>query len=167
MPTGMLIELERSGGNGDTGPRLYEVVVTASAEADISAAHGWLSMQVSTDYADRWQDGLLEHLHRLTFHPAKFAVAPESDILALELRRMLYYGPSGRHRRGQVAYRVLYSIVEPAGGRESGEVYVVRVLHGSKEPMTTPLEFADGSVVKDELRAVQQHPDQIFQCLPS
>ena len=85
--------------------------MTASAEADISDAHGWLSMQDSIDYAERWQDGLFEDLQRLTYHPTKFAVAPESDILALELRRMLYYGPSGRRRRGQVVYRVLYRLL--------------------------------------------------------
>jgi hypothetical protein len=111
--------------------------VTASAEADIDAAHAWLSMQVSIDYADRWQE-LFEDLHRLTYHPSKFAVAPESGVLAIELRRMLYYGPSGRRQRGQVVYRVLYRIVEPEGDRDSSTVYVLRVRHGSKEPMRTP-----------------------------
>ena len=125
--------MESSTGNG--GPREYELVLAASAEADIDAAHAWLSMQVSIDYAERWQDGLFADLRRLTYHPTKFSVAPESDILGIELRRMLYYGPSGRRHRGQVVYRLLFRIDESQGDRASGVVYVLRVRHGSREPL--------------------------------
>src|SRR5687767_5754615 len=104
------------GSNEDTqssGPKSYEVRLAQPAEVDIEAAHAWFSMQVSIEYADRWQDGLFADLVRLTFHPTKFAIARESRILDSPVRGMLYYGPSGHRRRGQVIYRVLFRIDEP------------------------------------------------------
>lgn len=120
-------------GTGD-GPQLYEVRLTGPAEADIEAGHARLSEIVSLSYADRWQDALLAEMGRLALFPTRHAVAAESDLHDIEVRRMLYYGPSGRRRRGGVAYRILFYVVEPAEEEAPGVVRVLHVWHGAKRP---------------------------------
>ena len=54
--------------------------------------------------------------------PARFAIAPESEKLGIELRQ-LHYGK----RTGN--YRIVYRIIEPVL-----EVHVLTVRHGARRP---------------------------------
>jgi hypothetical protein len=113
-------------------PRRYDVFLSEPAEIDIDQAHFRLSELVSQDYADRWQDGLLAEISRLEYFPYRWSIAPENEAYDVDVRRLLYFGPS--RRSGRTAYRVLFHIVEPPAGEQVGIVRVLHVWHGAKGP---------------------------------
>jgi hypothetical protein len=110
----------------------YEVLLTKPAEIEIEQEHSRLADAVSAEYAQRWQDGLLADLERLHLFPTRHAVAPENDLYDVVVRRMLYYGPS--RRRGNLAYRILFHVMEPTAGEEMGIVRILHVWHGARKP---------------------------------
>ena len=116
------------------GPPLYEVRLTEPAEIEIDAEYERLAQLVSEAYADRWRDGLLAEMQRLALFPSGHEVARENDLYDVEVRRMLYHGPSRRRKRGGVVYRVLFYIIEPTGEEETGLVRVLHVWHGARQP---------------------------------
>lgn len=127
-------------GDAEQGPRLYVVRLTEPAEADIEAEHERLSFSVSPEYADRWRRGLVAEIRRLALFPASHEIAPENDVYDVVVRRMLYHGPSGRRRRGGVAHRVLFYVVEADEveadeDEPQGVVRVLHVWHGAKRPL--------------------------------
>src|SRR5687768_12226092 len=95
----------------DEAERSYHVELKESAEAEAEAAYLWMS-QRSPEYAIRWYTDLLETVAGLSFMPRRFAVAPESQAVGLEVGgkprpvRQLRYG------RGANTWRVLFYIVE-------------------------------------------------------
>jgi hypothetical protein len=90
-------------------PPFYEVRLPEPAEIEIEAEHERLSDLVSSAYADRWRDGLIAELARLSIFPTSHEVAPENDLYNVEIRRLLYHGPA--KRRGGPSYRILFYIV--------------------------------------------------------
>jgi len=125
----------RGGGGADDDPHVYPVRLTEPAEAEIEAEHARLSELVSPQYADRWRTALVIEVRRLALFPARHEIAPENDVYDVEVRRMLYHGPAGRRRRGGVAYRVLFYIVEPNEDEPQGVVRVLHVWHGGRRPI--------------------------------
>ncbi len=95
----------------DADPVRYLVEFTEPALAEADAAYLWLSEHSSLDYAIRWYEGLFVAAQGLSFLPRSQAIAPENDRYDVEVRRLLYYGPS-RRRTGTV-YRILFYIIEP------------------------------------------------------
>lgn len=75
---------------------VYQVQYTEPPEIKIEAEHLRLAEIVSEKYADRWQDGLLEKIDGLSVFRASHEVAPENARYDVEVRRLLYHGPSGR-----------------------------------------------------------------------
>lgn len=63
--------------------------------------------------------------------PRRHAVARENDLYGVEVRRMLYFGPSKRHRRSLTAYRVLFHVIEPTAEDAEGVVRVLHIWHGA------------------------------------
>lgn len=114
----------------DELPR-YQVQYTEPAEIEIDAEHLRLADIVSEQYADRWQDSPLEKIDSLVLFPASHEVAPENVRYDVEVRRLLYHGPS--RRRGGTSYRVLFHIIEPPEN-EQGQVIVLHVWHGAQQP---------------------------------
>ena len=106
----------------------YRVEVSDPADAEAEAAAQRLALLVSAEYAARWYTGLLQAFQTLAVFPRQHAVADENDLYSVEVRRMLYYGPGGRRRRGGTVYRILFHIIEPAEEEDEGE-RVVRILH--------------------------------------
>lgn len=117
--------------------RRYIVEFTEPALAEADAAYLWLSKQADPEYAVRWYEGLFVAAQTLSFQPRMHAIAPENDLYDVEVRRMLYHGPSGRRRRGGAVYRLLFHIVEPAEGepRDGGVVRILHVWHGARRPL--------------------------------
>ena len=112
-------------------PKSYQVQYTEPAKIEIEAEHSRLAELVSEKYADRWQDGLIAEIDRLALFPASREVARENTHYDVEVRRLLYHGPS--RRRGGVTYRILFHIVE-AVDDAAGVVIILHVWHGAREP---------------------------------
>jgi plasmid stabilization system protein ParE len=108
----------------------YTVVVSDAADAEARSAHQWLCASVTSDYADRWLEGLVRTVEALSYLPHRHPVARENDLSEVEIRRMLYYGPTRRRQSGST-YRILFQIVEPEGEGE-GLVRVLHIWHGAQ-----------------------------------
>ena len=122
-----------SGNGSEEGPSTYEVRLTEPAEVEVEAEHARLADLVSPEYADRWRDGLLAEIGKLALFPARHEVALENDLYDVEVRRLLYFGPTKR-RRAASTYRILFYIVEPLPGEAQGLVRVLHVWHGTQHP---------------------------------
>ena len=96
----------------------FLVELTQKALDDIEEAYVWI-VERSPDHASRWYNALLESIFSLENFPTRCPVAPESTLLGLEVRQLLY------GKRGGV-YRILFRI-------EGEMVYVIRVRHGARE----------------------------------
>ena len=110
----------------------YEVRLTEPAELEVELEHVRLSEIVSPEYADRWQDGLLMEIERLSHFPDSHEIAPENDLFDVSVRRALYFGPS--RRSGKIAYRILFHVIEPEEIETVGLVRVLHIWHGAKLP---------------------------------
>lgn len=121
--------------NGSQQPeasRRYLVEFTEPALIEVDAAYLWVSEQSGPEYAIRWYAGLFEAAQGLYSLPRVYAVAPENDIYGVEVRRLLYSGPS--RRRGGNVYRILFYIIEPQEDEAEGVVRILHVWHGAKRP---------------------------------
>ncbi len=115
----------------DELPR-YLVEFTEPALMEADAAYLNLSTQRGLDYAIRWYEGLFLAAQNLSTLPQCHAIAPENDTYGVEVRRLLYSGPS-RRSSGR-AYRILFYVVEPLEDEEEGTVRILHVWHGTKGP---------------------------------
>ena len=113
-------------------PRRYLVEFTEPALMEADAAYLSLSERAGPEYAIRWYEGLFEAAQGLSSFPHSHAVAPENDIYGVEVRRLLYSGPS--RRRGGSVYRVLFYIIEPQEDEAEGVVRILHVWHGARRP---------------------------------
>ena len=121
----------RNGSNGGESPAEYAVIVSDLADAEARTAYQWLSENVSQEYAGRWLEGLTRAIEGLAIMPRRHTIARENDLYDVEVRRLLYYGPS--RRRGSV-YRVLFHIIEPTEEDVEGVVRVLHIWHGASGP---------------------------------
>jgi plasmid stabilization system protein ParE len=120
----------------DDGPtRRYQVVRAERAEKDQDDAflrrNGLLGPRVAAE----WLKGLDNAIADLANFPGPRSHTIDdlaSNRFGVEVRRMLYYGPTGR--RSGTPYRVLFTIIEPAPGENEGVVRVLRILHGASDP---------------------------------
>lgn len=108
----------------------YLVEFTEPALLEADGAYLWFSERVGLEYAIRWYEGLFVAAQRLSSLPRANAIAPENDVYDVEVRRLLYYGPSGRRSRN--VYRVLFHIIEPLEDESEGIVRILHVWHGTK-----------------------------------
>lgn len=115
----------------DELPR-YLVEFTEPALIEADAAYLNLSTQRGPDYAILWYEGLFLAAQTLSTLPRSHAIAPENDAYGVEVRRLLYSGPS-RRSSGR-AYRILFYVIEPAEDEEEGTVRILHVWHGAKSP---------------------------------
>ena len=132
---GRVVQMARLNGtseqSSDGQPR-YLVEFTEVAQAEADAVYLWLSERVGLDYAIRWYEGLLLAARELSALPRANSIAPESDRYDVEVRRLLYYGPS--KRRGSQTYRRLFYVIEPQADETEGVVRILHVWHGAKGP---------------------------------
>lgn len=111
----------------------YLVEFTEPALVEADGVYLWLSEQTGLEYAIRWYEGLFIAAQSLSSLPHSNAIAPESDRYDVEVRRLLYYGPS--RRRGRSPYRILFYIIEPQEDETAGVVRILHIWHGAKGPL--------------------------------
>lgn len=99
--------------------RIFQVLLSAEAEANIEAAYSWIA-EADSDAAIRWYVGLIQALAGLSRFPARCPVSPETRLgfVDLELRQLLY----GRHFW---KYRILFTIA-------GDEVHIAHIRHGAR-----------------------------------
>lgn len=116
----------------DSEPARYLVEWTEPALLEADAAYLRLSQYPSPDYAILWYEGLFVAGETLSMLPRIHSVAPENEDYNVEIRRLLYHGPSGR--RSSRVYRLLFYIIEPQQDETEGVVRIIHVWHGAKGP---------------------------------
>lgn len=115
----------------DSEPPHYLVEWSEPALLEADTAYLAVSGYAGPDDAFRWYAGLFEAGETLSSLPGIHPIAPESDQYDVEVRRLLYYGPS--KRRGGQVYRILFFIIKPVEESE-GVVRILHVWHGAKGP---------------------------------
>ena len=116
----------------DSEPMRYLVEWTEPALLEADAAYLRLSQNAGPDYAALWYAGLFIAGETLSSLPRMHSVAPENERYNVEVRRLLYYGPSGRH--GKRVHRLLFYVIEPQQDETEGVVRIMHVWHGAKGP---------------------------------
>jgi plasmid stabilization system protein ParE len=66
----------------------YGVIITRRAERDMRDSAQWWSVERSAEQANRWLDGLYEHLQSLANSPMRCPLAPEHEQFPYELREL-------------------------------------------------------------------------------
>ena len=97
----------------------YKVEILPGALQDIEDLFRWLSID-SPGTATKWFEGLQAVLNKLEYMPARFPLAPESEIVSIEVRHCIY-------RRN---YRILFAI-----SKDVVRIYHVR--HATRQWMTS------------------------------
>ncbi len=69
-------------------PTAHQVQYTEPAEIEVETERSRLAGMVSEKYADRWQDGLLAEIDRLSLFPASREVARENTHYDIGVRRL-------------------------------------------------------------------------------
>lgn len=98
----------------------YRVELTPSAESDIDEAYLWWAKHRSVEQAVRWYRELRMAIGSLSTMPQRYALCREPDLIAEELREMLF-GLSGG-----VTHRVVFEIA-------SQNVRILRVRHVARD----------------------------------
>lgn len=97
----------------------YRVRITVRAEADADEAYARIHRE-SPDRARHWLGGLWEAVSGLSVLPTRCAIAPESKVMPVEIRQLLY-------GKRQGVYRVLFCAIE-----EQKIVVVLRIRHSAR-----------------------------------
>jgi plasmid stabilization system protein ParE len=84
---------------------MYQIEVTARAQADADEAYNWMAENISPAYAQRWYQDLFKQIETLRLHPLRCPLAAENDRFPQEIREPTY----GKRRRGH-KYRIIFSI---------------------------------------------------------
>lgn len=116
--------------DADSPHYLVEFTEPALMEAD--SAYLWLSGLVGPESAFLWYEGLFLAAQILSTLPRAHAIAPEDAFYDVEVRRLIYHGPS--RRRGRNVYRFLFHIIESQEDKSEGVVRILHVWHGAKGP---------------------------------
>lgn len=102
----------------------YQIQVSEPAEAEVDAVYQHFFLR-SPAAADHFRDDFASAAQSLEQMPQRCALAPENGWLDREVRQLVF-------RRGKSAYRILFSIFEPAED-EPAFVRILRVRHGVQQ----------------------------------
>lgn len=94
----------------------YTLEITFHAMEDIDQAYLFIR-EDSPANAEAWKDGLMTKARSLTEFPRRCPLAPEAQLLELEIRQLLYG-----------AYRILFMV-------GSDRVQILHVRHGARQPI--------------------------------
>ena len=97
----------------------FSVEITDPARDDIDSAVDYIA-QNSVRAARKWKTGLQSVILSLQELPSRFPLIPEAEQLGFPYRSALHY-----------SHRVIFRIDEV-----KSSVYVVRVYHGARHPLT-------------------------------
>lgn len=98
---------------------VYKVVSTEPAESDVEEILNYIT-QNSPEAAIKWWFGFWEVIKCLEDLPFRFALIPEIENTGNSYRSCFYH-----------SHRIIYRIDET-----NKVVYIVRVYHGAREPLT-------------------------------
>jgi len=98
---------------------VFEVVLTLRAQTDIDDYVCFIAND-SRNEAAKWRDSLEEQILSLSEIPGRFSLIPEATELRVPYRAFMHH-----------SHRVIFRIDE-----EAMKVYVVRVYHGARKPLT-------------------------------
>ena len=98
----------------------YRVEVTETAESDIDEAITFIAKDSHSATA-RWHAELWQLILSLKEMPSRFPILQDSDELGHQYRSVVHY-----------SHRVIFRIED-----SNNTVYVVRVYHGARRPLTT------------------------------
>ena len=105
----------------------YRVVITANAKTNLRSYH--LRAAVTAPMtASRWLDRFEEALQTLSQNPRRCPLAPENDLVAVEVRQLLF-------GKGRNVYRALFTI-------SSDQVAVLHVRRAARDT-AAPEELLD------------------------
>ena len=102
---------------------MFQVEVTARAQADADEAHAWMTEHISRAHADEWYRELFHQIETLKRHPTRCAIAAESGKFTQEIRELVY--GKGRHKQ---KYRILFASHENV-------VTVLYIYHSSRKEL--------------------------------
>jgi plasmid stabilization system protein ParE len=103
----------------------YRVELTPRAVADTDGACAYI-WQVAPHAATRWFDGLVDAVLSLEEMPRRCPLAPEAEMLGVEVRQLLYGKRAGRYR---IVFRI-YDDEDPL------VVRVAAIRHGARDRIT-------------------------------
>ena len=95
----------------------YRVVLQPDAEAEIAAAFQFIGDR-SAASAEAWLRGLYRLINTLEMFPRRCAIAPETKIVSVEVRQLLF-------GRGRNKYRIFFTI-------RGDEIHVLHVRHAAR-----------------------------------
>ena len=101
----------------------FELVVTSRARADVLRNAEWWAENHSPDQAISWFDAIYEQLETLRDLPERFPVAPENDLVDVQIHEM----PLGVGKRP--SYRAIFTIA-------LSEVHVLAVRRATQDRLT-------------------------------
>ena len=97
----------------------YQIEITAPAENDVYAAFERIK-KVAPSLAERWLRGIFKSIFSLKEMPERCPLAPESEVLGLEIRHLL-------HGKRTSLYRIIFDI------QNESLVRILRVWHGHRD----------------------------------
>ena len=107
----------------DISAMKFELVVTPRARADILRNAIWWAENHSPDQAIAWFDAMYDQLETLRVMPERFPLAPENDLVDVDLHEM----PLGVGNRP--SYRAIFTV-------KVSEVHVLTVRRGAQGKLT-------------------------------
>ena len=119
----------------------WNILETDPAEQDREKALLFVMRLRGPEYAERWHEGLLLAIANLTRFPGTRALPrceSEEERRRQETRILLYRGPD-KKPAPSVTFRVIFTLLDPVQGEESGTLYIQRIRHArsadvSQEP---------------------------------
>jgi plasmid stabilization system protein ParE len=98
---------------------MYQIEITARAQADADAAYAWIAEHLSPERAERWYQGLFKQIETLTRQPQRCPLALENYEFPEEIRVLLYGKRANK-------YKILFTI-------RATTVVILYVHHGARD----------------------------------
>jgi plasmid stabilization system protein ParE len=99
----------------------YPVEISPTALSDIETTFLWLRER-SPEMANQWVNGCSEAILSLDQFPERCPRAPESALIGIEIRQLLY----------EKKYRILFTVTSGTAEAE-GKVQIHRILHAAQD----------------------------------
>jgi plasmid stabilization system protein ParE len=113
--------------SSDDEPRVYTVVLTEPAEAEIDDAYVAMKAVLGPESAFTWRESIHQSILSLELFPQMCAISErESRAYRREVRTLL-------HGRGRSCYKVLFTLIDADGDGTDDTVRILHVRHASRE----------------------------------
>lgn len=120
----------------------WDLLETDPAEQDRESALLFVMRLRGPEYAERWHTGLLTAIANISRFPGPRALPrceSEEERRRQETRIMLYRGPD-KKPAPSVTFRILFTVLDPVQGEESGTIAIQRIRHARSADVDEELE---------------------------